>query len=566
MDGQPKERTKFVYCPLKDTEIRVVKIHPLVGTQSLVSCDIVQAPLESLSFAALSYAWGDPANTMQIRVDNQLFGVTTNLEIYMRKAATTSGHIEDEYLWIDALCIDQSNITERNAQVQRMGAIYAHARQVIVWLGLGGHHLSWGTERIRDLARTTIQLGGLEAYVDSRKRSALGGLFHETMKEDSEYRDPLKVFQAINLSEQDERSFTRAMNLINTRAVFEHGYADRYTSTRLQVLLQRTQRAQTTDPRDKIYGLLGMISDSGKEKIQPRYDASVRKVFIDTVIWHFKQYDSLSIIGQCTSAQTLDSKQMPSWVPNWQPIEEDEGPTPLNWNSYEFPGSEVTSVPYRANGDLSLSTQHWAVDEEKGALTLTGSVLGHIKTLSQPADLSTETVRNDPFAIAREWLALGKGIGEKYDFTEESVRMALRRTMVADFYDRIVPEPTGVKYKQRGFALMLPEDPPFTMGGARWDYNDSMLKYINTANKRRIAVSTKGWIGLVPTSASIGDQIAVLAGGPVLYILRESIPKETESLPDNSIPSYLLVGEAYFHGFMDGEALQGQELGNIVLI
>lgn len=36
--------------------------------------------------------------------------------------------------WIDALCINQADLAERNAQVAAMGRIYAFGRQTIVWL------------------------------------------------------------------------------------------------------------------------------------------------------------------------------------------------------------------------------------------------------------------------------------------------------------------------------------------------------------------------------------------------------------------------------------------------
>jgi hypothetical protein len=41
----------------------------------------------------------------------------------------------DRFLWIDAICIDQGNILERNHQVKRMGSIYEGASKVLVWLG-----------------------------------------------------------------------------------------------------------------------------------------------------------------------------------------------------------------------------------------------------------------------------------------------------------------------------------------------------------------------------------------------------------------------------------------------
>jgi hypothetical protein len=47
-----------------------------------------------------------------------------------------------EWLWIDALCIDQSNAMKRNHQVQQMGLIYSQAERVMVWLG-NNHYIAW---------------------------------------------------------------------------------------------------------------------------------------------------------------------------------------------------------------------------------------------------------------------------------------------------------------------------------------------------------------------------------------------------------------------------------------
>jgi hypothetical protein len=42
-----------------------------------------------------------------------------------------------KYFWIDAICINQDDIPERNSQVQMMGDIYTNATFVMIWLGPG---------------------------------------------------------------------------------------------------------------------------------------------------------------------------------------------------------------------------------------------------------------------------------------------------------------------------------------------------------------------------------------------------------------------------------------------
>lgn len=52
----------------------------------------------------------------------------------------TAEVIRQPLLWIDAICIDQGNVTEKNHQVQRMGVIYAGVKMVMIWLGRNGAH------------------------------------------------------------------------------------------------------------------------------------------------------------------------------------------------------------------------------------------------------------------------------------------------------------------------------------------------------------------------------------------------------------------------------------------
>ncbi|PON20559.1 hypothetical protein TGAM01_v210593 [Trichoderma gamsii] len=98
------------------------------------------------SYRALSYVWGrwrrDPP---KILVNGYAIKVTNNLEIALR-------HLREERvdinLWVDALCIDQNNTTERSSQVSQMRNIYSTAREVIIFLG-DGSHADYGASRLR---------------------------------------------------------------------------------------------------------------------------------------------------------------------------------------------------------------------------------------------------------------------------------------------------------------------------------------------------------------------------------------------------------------------------------
>lgn len=84
-------------------------------------------------YAALSYCWGDPRVTKTITVNDQLVDVTLNL--WQALSAILEHHNNFQHYWVDAICLDQNNVEERNHQVHQMWRIYSGAQRVLAWLG-----------------------------------------------------------------------------------------------------------------------------------------------------------------------------------------------------------------------------------------------------------------------------------------------------------------------------------------------------------------------------------------------------------------------------------------------
>ena len=83
-------------------------------------------------YEALSYVWGDTPGPSTIVLRDQHMHVTSNLESALRHLRFEDHH---RILWIDALCINQDDLRERNHQVRQMRSIYQFATRVVVWLG-----------------------------------------------------------------------------------------------------------------------------------------------------------------------------------------------------------------------------------------------------------------------------------------------------------------------------------------------------------------------------------------------------------------------------------------------
>lgn len=89
----------------------------------------------SNGYSAISYEWGDPkATTYIISINSKAFEVRQNLyDLLARLAERTD--LSRKSFWIDAICIDQGNLAEKNSQVQQMKRIFRNADVVFAWLG-----------------------------------------------------------------------------------------------------------------------------------------------------------------------------------------------------------------------------------------------------------------------------------------------------------------------------------------------------------------------------------------------------------------------------------------------
>lgn len=128
---------EYKYSPLSGPrQIRLLKLHPGASPEDpQLFVDLVTVPLDAAPpFAALSYAWGDPLPQIEIRCCGLAAKIGLNLSSALRQlrpAAAEPGWL----IWADALCINQGDTAERNAQVRMMGDIYAEATTTLIWLG-----------------------------------------------------------------------------------------------------------------------------------------------------------------------------------------------------------------------------------------------------------------------------------------------------------------------------------------------------------------------------------------------------------------------------------------------
>ncbi|KAF8858545.1 HET-domain-containing protein, partial [Acephala macrosclerotiorum] len=139
-----KSQEPIPYRPLDPScaEIRVISMSPdsNLGDGSIdspisISLHTVSLDDPRLEYFALSYVWGGASNTTTITVDGAPFEATANLAAALRVFGRTFGGKSNKFLWVDAVCINQNDMSERIAQVELMGRIYRQTKMVLTWLG-----------------------------------------------------------------------------------------------------------------------------------------------------------------------------------------------------------------------------------------------------------------------------------------------------------------------------------------------------------------------------------------------------------------------------------------------
>src|SRR5947207_8786362 len=119
-----------MYKPLRSWQTRLLRLHPGVFGDPL-RCDLLTVDLiyfegvvlrgstddQILTYKALSYTWGEPHFPKSIACNGEDFHVTENLFSALQRIRFAD---KPRHLWVDAVCINQSDNIEKSMQVQNM--------------------------------------------------------------------------------------------------------------------------------------------------------------------------------------------------------------------------------------------------------------------------------------------------------------------------------------------------------------------------------------------------------------------------------------------------------------
>ncbi|KAF2757952.1 hypothetical protein EJ05DRAFT_500470 [Pseudovirgaria hyperparasitica] len=512
-------------------------------------------------------------------------------------------------LWIDAICVNWKDIQEKNKQVAMMAQILRQATRVCLWLGSHDHDsrkaIEFMRSKILDLARidyhfsqessldSCIALASflnrpcfeqhwmVQGIVLARNAAIYCGedclswdqfeaavsLFR--VKYDSLARHP--AYSAYNFG--DIRAFSAVRLVEVTSTLVERSESGGMLSRSLSIedLVFMLSDFKVREPHDLIYSVLALGSGTGlleSQTVKPvegktgstdsrrsttviavDYGQDFFEVCKKFMAFTISRSGSFDLIlqpwaHQAASRLPRSKNTLPSWITMTGPVHQTQasssafgGVSRVRASADPLLKSGLSrSYRYKASWQRARPANWRLGTGDKGcSLFVTGFILDAVGERGESAGVGMPPP---------SWLELTEDV-ERSD--------AFWRTLVAD---RTMDGRTAPKYYSRAFmharqpGFMVDEHGPFVV--------DEFIRRVRAVTWKRRMITLRNEheqfgkeavIGLAPERTWRTDIIAIIEGCSVPVVLRHVRGTET----------YSLIGEAYIHGYMDGQACSLQE-------
>ncbi|TQN64978.1 Heterokaryon incompatibility protein 6, OR allele, partial [Colletotrichum shisoi] len=576
MDETRKTRRGYLtYSKLDPEHIRLLELKPATKRLDPIRCSLRTVPLgqAALDYEAISYVWGDKSLAKIVEVDGADVHVTGNLfDVLLNIRRQDSVRT----VWIDALCINQEDLGERCHQVSIMGHIYREASGVLIylgneWDGLGiaceylelaaqrgdahfapslqphlevrGQNIS--TPYLRDnlfrlfssawfsrvwtvqefvLARKTTFLCGATIVDGKRLEQGIVNIRqhaqdrccgpHSILACGETFLNVMAQMEALNAM----RTFPKAASFLET--------------------LHHCRQRRCTNPRDKIYGMLGMEFRGQASRLQPNYDISVERLFVDVAREQLEQTRTLDVLSCVVPGKRRTSLGIPSYVPDWTLMTK-------NILTHHLSVDHLMTLPhYNASGGFPAEfrigrgnrafTKGIAIDRIEALgpacffsdLASCGQAKDHVKEARRLAGLPGRPPESLEAASARElgfWRTLCGNLAVHVGEESRDWRAA----------DPAVDYESYLRWSDIVNDRVPSADPQLDDRPA---FEDALVA---TLSARRFMRTREGHFGMAAPDSRRGDVVTILAGGRVPHVLREEPGNET----GNGLVTYSFIGD-----------------------
>lgn len=620
---------------LKNSSIRLLTIHPQESEDETLCFTLEAVALDDKpEYIALSYTWGTPTpqaaekgmtdeRRFPITCNGQELQITENLLHFLRHMVEDDGGLKSK-LWIDAICIDQGNIQERNEQILMMKKIYAEARAVIVWLGEDDEYTipaldliqtlgSMEHDKIRQLdpfkemnrvesdSNCIVDENSFIAWSQLLQRSWFSRIW--VLQEHAHARQvffmcgsyPIDHEKLVRVLEYSRWShYPRFCDTKTARAVDEAiiafkigNWLRKGDSVGLTGAIVLTRSFKCSDPRDKVFALLGFYNEC--DEFLPDYTKSVEEVCTEATKFQLRYSEDLSALSLVEDRRYRQLTSLPSWVPDYSVRTLDsigivkQGVFHASQNLQTkliFKDSGILALRAMKIDDMTCIGEYKLEWEEDWVNPRWLSILGGLddmyctgehkleafwRTLIENTDRwdHTEEQLNfthpAPSSMARSfrcsilvrvsWAIMDAGASPLSEQLVASIFTSLNTLSAMDPHN-LIPTPDSVHRfveKESSFppSELLTDTHLATLPPEFTPYPEAL----RSVKEAKFFRTRKGFMGTGPLSMREGDSVWLFPGAQVFFILREKLGTDR----------FELIGDAYVHGLMHGEACKDVE-------
>ncbi|KAK3672431.1 hypothetical protein LTR78_007738 [Recurvomyces mirabilis] len=334
-----RKLTAFYPSPphgLKPQETRLLRLLP-GEFDSPIRCSLsIQSLADGPTYEALSYTWGNTTKDNAILVNEYYMQVTDNLLAALRYIRRRD---QVRILWVDAICMNQHSIAERNHQVAFMNEIYRTAARVLIWLGEGMDVTDEQPSLYSVLSdpATWAKQHHINRSFQSATRNTIPSWWKRAWTV-QEYvvasSTPVICFRAYAVSLEDAEKITRLrqhdtsgfFSRIDELAHLAKMHKDRGVD--LLEAVRLTADCQALDMRDKVYSVLGLLKPSQVGLLKPDYSMPTGEVYALATKICLQSADSFALFPvprlyqgmshiEAISSDNPSSVMVPSWAMNF---------------------------------------------------------------------------------------------------------------------------------------------------------------------------------------------------------------------------------------------------------
>ncbi|KAI1194360.1 HET-domain-containing protein [Nemania serpens] len=606
-------RMQYGYLPLASDEIRLIKLRPACeGSELSVSFTYATIKEATETYEALSYTWGNSTEQHVLLCDDSYLAITPSLKSALLNLRLDSA---PRVLWVDAICISQSDPLERGRQVALMEQIYRNAKKTVVYLGdksansdLAAKYLENHMWRVkgaiadfinqRRFAEDTSEMMQIciktlgtsqaklfEGFDQHAVQKALMDLLSrpwfrriwviqefvvsptvdmycgKTMCEWGSFSmmfyysfAEAKVSWDHIVSPRQKINFFRGLTQIMQMHELRNQVHDKDEDNReakpLIWLLSRCRTAEATMPVDKIYAMLNL--SSSPFVLKPSYIKSKADIYREFAEITFEGDNGGTVLSEAALTNRADPS-LPSWVPDWS-----EAPARINLSQtlIASQGMFFDAGRSRTADGPGPKLCHRI---EENILFVKGVILQSIFLVGPdrpvPGAIADEAPNLANLVTIFSYIQMFLDMEIPYPTGEDKETVAdvlleadqlQGPTNITSFWENthsrdLLFEPE--------LSAVGPDGDPILEAMRRRRLEDPQ-GYANISRAvagRRFAITDQAYVGLVPDTARDGDKICILQGCNVPYVLRPAGEH------------YRLMGDAYMHGIMLGEAFVRDE-------